>query len=183
MYEYVKSFLSKEFVESRNENLLRELRDYAEAELDAIKQEKEDAALKDLKPVYTGKYLLLHGGTPMMIGGTIPDRNDIFIVYVKSLHHAGEGFFTCDAVILRIKYTASSTPPDYVCAFDKNFSKVSVSTYNDQCYRVDFSDEPRFITEPEVNQYIQQARVDIANNCTWFLEQKFNNDNKSGDKA
>jgi transcriptional pleiotropic repressor len=37
MYEYVKSFLSKDFVESRDEKLLRELRDYAEAELDAIK--------------------------------------------------------------------------------------------------------------------------------------------------
>lgn len=181
MYEYVKSFLSKEFVESRDEKLLRELRDYAEAELDVIKREKNDASLKDLIPVYTGKYLLIQGGTLLRIGGTIPDKNDIFIVYVKSLHHAGEGFFTCDAAILRIKYTSSNTPPESVCAFDKNFSKVSVSTYNDQCYRVDFVGEPKFLSEPEVNRYIQQARIDIANNCTWFLEQKFNDDNKSGE--
>ena len=53
MYESVKSFLSKDFVESRDENLLRELRDYAEAELDAIKQERADACRKELIPLYT----------------------------------------------------------------------------------------------------------------------------------
>lgn len=181
MYEYVKSFLSKDFVESRDEKLLRELRDYAEAELDAIKQERTDALLKELIPVYTGTYLLLHGGTLTKIGFTIPEKDDFVIVYVKSLNHAGEGFFTCDAVILRIKYTDSNNPPEHVYAVDKKFSKVSVSTYYDHCYRIDFSAEPRFLSEPEVNRYIQQARVDIANNCTWFLEQKFNDDNKSGE--
>lgn len=184
MYEYVKSFLSKDFVESRDEKLLRELRDYAEAELDAIKRERTDACLKELIPVYTGKYLLLHGGELTKIGFTIPERDDFVIVYVKSLNHAGEGFFMCDAVILRIKYiTDSKHPPEHVYAFDKNFSKVSVSTYNDHCYRVDFIDEPRFLSEQEVDRYIQQARIDIANNCTWFLEQKYNDDNKSGDRA
>ncbi len=183
MYEYVKSFLSKELVESRDEKLLRELRDYAEAELDAIKQERTDACLKELIPAYTGKYLLLRGGASTKIGITIPEKDDFVIVYVKSLNHAGEGFFTCDAAILRIKYTSSNTLPESVCAFDKNFSKVSVSTYYDHCYRIDLIEEPRFLTEPEVNRYIQQARIDIANNCTWFLEQKFNDDSKSGDKT
>lgn len=185
MYEYVKSFLSKDFVESRDEKLLRELRDYAEAELDAIKQERTDALLKELIPVYTGKYLLLRGGTATKIGITIPEKDDFVIVYVKSLSHAGEGFFTCDAVILRIKYITDSKHPSEYAAyeFEKKFSKVSVSTYYDQCYRIDLRDEPRFLSEPEVNRYIQQVRVDVANNCTWFLEQKFNDDNKSGDKA
>ena len=113
MYEYVKSFLSKDFVESRDEKLLRELRDYAEAELDAIKQERTDACLKELIPVYTGKYLLLRGGASTKIGITIPEPDDFVIVYVKSLNHAGEGFFTCDAVILRIKYTDSSHPSEH----------------------------------------------------------------------
>ena len=183
MYEYAKSFLSKDFVESRDEKLLRELRDYAEAELDAIKQERTDACLKELIPVYTGKYLLLRGGTLTKIGFTIPERDDFAIVYVKSLIHAGEGFFTCDAVILHIKYTDSNHPPEHVYAVDKKFSKVSVSTYYDHCYRIDFSAEPRLLSELEVNRYIQQARVDIANNCTWFLEQKFNDDNKSGENT
>lgn len=183
MYEYVKSLLSKDFVESRDEKLLRELRDYAEAELDAIKRERADACLKELMPVCTGKYLLLRGGTATKIGITIPEKDDFVIVYVKSLNHAGEGFFTCDAVILRIKYTDSTHQPEHVYAFDKKFSKVSISTYYDHCYRIDFSEEPRFLSEPEVNRYIQQARVDITNNCTWFLEQKFNDDNKSGEKT
>lgn len=189
MYEYVKSFLSKDFVESRDEKLLRELRDYAEAELDAIKQERTDALLKELIPVYTGKYLLLRGGAATKIGITIPEKDDFVIVYVKSLNHAGEGFFTCDAVILCIKYTDSNHPhehvyPDeHVYALDKKFSKVSVSTYYDHCYRIDFSEEPRFLSEPEVNRYIMQARIDIANNCTWFLEQKFNDDSTSGEKT
>lgn len=183
MHEYIKSFLTKDFVESRDEKLLRELRDYAEAELDAIQQERTDACLKELIPVYTGKYLLLRGGASTKIGITIPEKDDFVIVYVKSLNHAGEGFFTCDAVILRIKYTDSSHPSEHVYAVDKKFSKVSVSTYYDHCYRIDFSEEPRFLSEPEVNRYIMQARIDIANNCTWFLEQKFNDDSKSGEKT
>ena len=100
---------------------------------------------------------------------------------MKSLNHAGEGFFTCDAAILRIKYTDSNHPPEHVYAVGKKFSKVSVSTYYDHCYRIDFSDEPRFLSEQEVGRYIQQARIDIANNCTWFLEQKYNDDNTSGE--
>jgi hypothetical protein len=184
MYEYVKSFISKDLLDSRDEKLMKELRDFADEELDSIRQERHDAVLKELAPAYTGKYLLLCGGTPTKIGFTIPEKDDFVIVYVKSLSHAGEGFFTCNAVILRIKYTDSKHPPEYAAyEFEKKFSKVSVSTYYDQCYRIDFSAEPRFLSELEVNRYIQQARVDITNNCTWFLEQKFNDDNKSGDNT
>jgi len=172
MYEYVKSFLSKDFVESRDEKLFRELRDYADAELDAIKQERTDALLKKLIPVYTGKYLLLCGGTPTKIGFTIPEKDDFVIVYVKKVHHAGEGFFTCDAAVMRIKYTSEKPPVESLNVFSKKFSKVSVATYNDPCLRINFTDNQRLITEEEVDKYVQSAQLDLANNYTWFLEQK-----------
>ena len=172
MYEYVKSFISKDLLDSRNEKLMKELRDFADEELDSIRQERHDAVLKDLAPAYTGKYLLLCGGTPTKIGFTIPEKDDFVIVYVKKLHHAGEGFFTCDAAVMRIKYTSERTPEESLNVFSKKFSKVSIATYNDPCLRINFTDNQRLITEEEVDRYVQSAQLDLANNYTWFLEQK-----------
>lgn len=182
MYEYVKSFLSKDLLDSRDEKLMKELRDFVDNELDSIRQEKNDAALKDLAPAYTGRYILLAGGLVTKMGFTVPDMDDILIVYAKKLHHAGEGFFTCDAAVMRIKYTSAGNPEESLNVLGKKFSKVSLATYNDPCLRVNFVDIQRFISEQEVDRYIQQVRLDIANNCTWFMEQKYNNDNKSGEK-
>jgi hypothetical protein len=172
MYEYVKSFISKDLLDSRDEKLMKELRDFADEELDSIRQEKNDAALKDLAPAYTGKYLLLCGGTPTKIGFTIPEKDDFVIVYVKKLHHAGEGFFTCDAAIMRIKYTSEKSPEESLNVFSKKFSKVSVATYNDPVLRINFTDSQRFITEEEVDRYVQSVQLDLANNYAWFMEQK-----------
>lgn len=172
MYEYVKSFISKDLLDSRDEKLMKELRDFADEELDSIRQERHDAVLKELAPAYTGKYLLLCGGTSTKIGFTIPEKDDFVIVYVKKVHHAGEGFVTCDAAVMRIKYTSERTPEESLNVFSKKFSKVSIATYNDPCMRIDFSVSQRFITEEEVDKYVQSAQLDLANNYTWFLEQK-----------
>lgn len=172
MYEYVKGFISKDLLDARDEKLMKELRDFADSELDSIRQEKNDAALKDLEPAYAGKYLLMSGGLFTRMGLTVPDKDDILIVYVKKLHHAGEGFFTCDAAVMRIKYTSERNPEEPLNVFSKKFSKVSVATYNDPCLRINFSDSRRFIDEVEVDRYIQNVQLDLANNYTWFMEQK-----------
>ena len=118
----------------------------------------------------------------MKIGMTIPDKDDFVIVYVKSVDHAGPGFILCTVSVMHIKYTTDKTLSALPGAFHKDFAKVSVETYNDQCYRINLAEEMKFLSEPEVERYIQQARVDLSNNCTWFLEQKFDQADKKGDK-
>lgn len=170
MYEKIKSMLPKELLESGDVSMFRQLREFADSEVQELKRKDTERNLDKYVPMYVGKYILEYGHLyhgPNKVDNT----NDINIVRVHAVKSVGIGFLSCKATVLGIKYGGVhkqiATGKFDVAEYDD----IQVCTYVDEDYRFSLDRTPHVLTAEEVSNYMNQARIDISNSMTWFTEQ------------
>ena len=92
--------LPEELLQSKDINLLRSIREWADTQVQSLKKEKEQKELDKYRPDIEGKFLkkinrIWKG--PI----TIPNPEDLEIVYVKKIDCVSHGFIRCKTAIIQ----------------------------------------------------------------------------------
>ena len=89
-----------------DENELREIRDYADARLQQVKEEKAFAKKEILEAKYKDKYIVKYGSNWIQNSRTLSkNENDITIAHILNISFQGRDFFRCHAKVIHIKYS------------------------------------------------------------------------------
>ena len=138
-----------------NEDELRELREYADARLQQVKDEKALANKEVLEAKYKDKYLVKYGSALMKAGG-IPNTNDITIIHVLNIDFQGRGFFRCHAKVIHIEYDSEMSLVGHLSA--AGYNEIHLECFEDSQYDLNEADINKIIDENEANQMIADAK-------------------------
>ena len=114
---------------------LRELRDYADARLQQLKQDTYQAKIDEYNEKYKDKYLLIYGKTYDTVYSVNP--NEIKIVHVLDVTFGREESFRCLAKTIEINYASEETIVNHLSA--KSYSECHVSMFVEDQYDVTIS--------------------------------------------
>lgn len=158
MNKQLEGKLPKELLESKDINLLRSIREWADRQVQSLKKTKEQEELSKFKPEIEGKYLL-KVNRKWQGPVTIPNPNDFEIAYIKKIDFVGHGFVRCKAVVISIEYSGIEQQLDKGGLTAKAFDGVQVSSWVDNQYDVSFEyiKGPRILTQQEVEKEINDA--------------------------
>ena len=96
--------LPEELLQSKDINLLRSIREWADTQVQSLKKEKEQKELDKYRPDIEGKFIKkIHRSWNGPV--TVPNPNDFEIAYIKKIDFVGHGFVRCKAVVISIEYS------------------------------------------------------------------------------
>lgn len=153
--------LPEELLQSKDINLLRSIREWADTQVQSLKKEKEQKELDKYRPDIEGKFLkkinrIWRG--PI----TVPNPKDFEIVYVKKIDFVGHGFIRCKTVVFNVVYNGFEKAMDKSNGTGTNFDGVEVSSWEDDQY--DFSFE--YLKDPVImTKEMAQKEIDKAITC------------------
>ena len=139
-----------------DEKKLKEIRDYAAYQLDAVRKQRELSQKAELEMQYKGKYVLCYGRNYSMVYST-QNLNDIKIVYVEDTDFKGNGFFVCKAKIIHIEYDNEYDSIKHIGSDD--YGVCSISYEEDDDYHLEEKDIERIITKEEAIKLIEEAKT------------------------
>lgn len=152
-----------------NEVELRELREYAEARLQQVKEEKAFAKKEVLEAKYKDKYIVKYGHDWIQSDRTFSkNENDITIAHILSINFQGSGFFRCHAKVIHIEYDSESSMISHLTS--NGFNEVNMHCYEDTQFDLREDEIDKIITQNEANGIIADAKKyqkEIMNN--WNL--------------
>ncbi len=153
--------LPKELLDSKDINLLRSIREWADSQVQSLKKEKEQKELDKYRPDIEGKFLKKINRSwrgPI----TVPNPKDFEIVYVKKIDFVGHGFIRCKTVVFNVVYSGFEKAMDKSNCTGTNFDGVEVSSWEDDQY--DFSFE--YLKDPVImTKEMAQKEIDKAIAC------------------
>lgn len=152
MNEDIKEKISK----LSNEDELRELREYADARLQQVKDEKAIANKEVLEAKYKDKYLVIYGSDGFKIGAGNTNKNDIKIVHVLDISFVGRRRFRCHAKVIHIQYDSESTFISHLTA--NGFNEIRMECFEDAQFDLDEANINEIIDENQANKMIADAK-------------------------
>lgn len=164
--EELAEFLPNDIIESKDIDLLKTLRDWADDQVQTLKAEKEQRLVNKYKPDIEGKFLLKYGycwDGPIKV----KNINDIEIIYVKKIDFVGRGFIRCNAVVINIIGYVPGSKLDNAGLSATDYDEVRISAWQDDQYDIDFelAKNPVVLTREEVDKKINFA-LNIASKQT-----------------
>ena len=152
-----------------NEDELRELREFADARLQQVKEEKAFAKKEVLEAKYKDKYIVKYGSDWKKNSSASPkNENDITIAHILNISFQGRGFFRCHAKVIHIEYDTESSMISHLTS--DGFNEVNIHCFEDTQYDLRESEIDKIITQNEANGLIADAKKlqkEIMNN--WDL--------------
>lgn len=140
-----------------NENELRELREFADARLQQVKEEKAFAKKEVLESKYKDKYIVKYGHDWIQSDRAFSNNeNDITIAHIMSVSFQGQGFFRCHARVIHIEYDSESSMISHLSA--DGFNEVNIHCYEDTQYDLREDEIDKIITQNEANEIIADAK-------------------------
>lgn len=153
MNEDIKEKISNLTVEDE----LRELRDFADARLQQVKEEKAFAKKEVLESKYKDKYIVKYGSDWMKNNITsTKNENDITIAHILSISFQGRGFFRCHAKVIHIEYDTESSMISHLTS--DGFNEVNIHCFEDTQYDLNENDIDKIISQNEANEIIADAK-------------------------
>lgn len=140
-----------------NEDDLRELREYADTCLQAVKESKAFKCKAKLENKYKDKYLLKYGRNVCKAFSSTANKNDMEIIHIIEIEFVGQGFFRCKVKGIHIK-------------FDDDYEQISHLTANDwgSAYVSYIEDEQYDLREDEIDEIITKEKamelIEVAKN-------------------
>jgi len=147
--------LKEKICKLSDENELRDIRDYADARLQQVKEEKAFAKKEILEAKYKDKYLVKYGSS-LMKSGTLPNKDDITIIHVLDIAFQGRDFFRCHAKVIHIKYDDDMGIVGHLSA--AGYNDINIQCYEDSQYDLHESDIAEIIDQNKANQIIAEAK-------------------------
>ena len=139
------------------EDELRELREFADARLQQVKEEKAFAKKEVLEAKYKDKYIVKYGSDWMQNSRICTkNKNDITIAHILNISFQGRGFFRCHAKVIHIEYNSESTFISHLTS--DGFNEVNIHCFEDTQYDLNESDIDKIITQNEANGMIADAK-------------------------
>ena len=140
-----------------NEDELRELREFADARLQQVKEEKAFAKKEVLEAKYKDKYIVKYGSDWMKNSSASPkNENDITIAHILNISFQGRGFFRCHAKVIHIEYDSESSMIAHLTS--DGFNEVNIHCFEDTQYDLRESEIDKIITQNEANGLIADAK-------------------------
>ena len=156
--------LPEEVVNSKDINLIKEIRDWASNRVDNLRVEKRQAELDKYRPDIEGKIVFKYGKIYNKPFSEI-NPNDLFIIKVNKIDFVGHGFIRCDVVICNIKYGDRRESLDLGLFTADDYGSVSVSTYANNQYDFSFSElnELTILTEEQAKDMLNNGISAVTN--------------------
>lgn len=140
-----------------NEDELRELREFADARLQQVKEEKAFAKKEVLESKYKDKYIVIYGSDWMKNSRICTkNENDITIAHILNISFQGRGFFRCHAKVIHIEYDSESSFVSHLTA--DGFNEVNIHCFEDTQYDLNENEIDKIITQNEANEIIADAK-------------------------
>lgn len=140
-----------------NEDELRELREFADARLQQVKEEKAFAKKEVLEAKYKDKYIVKYGSNWMTNSRICTkNENDITIAHILNISFQGRGFFRCHAKVIHIEYDSESSFVSHLTA--DGFNEVNIHCFEDAQYDLNENEIDKIITQNEANEIIADAK-------------------------
>lgn len=140
-----------------NEDDLRELREYADTCLQAVKESKAFKCKAKLENKYKDKYLLIYG---RFIGKAFSSVNkkDMTIIHVEEIEFSGRGFFRCKVKGIHIKFDDEYERISHLTA---DWGSAYVSFIEDNQYDLREDEIDEIITKEKAMELIEVAKNDF----------------------
>lgn len=167
MAEPINKILPESVLNLKDVDTLRAIRQWADDAVQERKKEKMEDDIDKYRPIYEGKYLVTHGHAwngPI----SVPNVNDTYIAKIHKIEFVGRGFFRCSATVLHIVYGGVSDKLDHSLSAS-DFNEVSIATYRDNSYDVDYTKSPVFMDEKTVKATVRKAGGSIEKAVNWFF--------------
>lgn len=155
--------LPEELLQSKDINLLRSIREWADTQVQLLKKEKEQKELDKYKPDIEGKFIKkIHRSWRGSI--TVPNPNNFEIAYIKKIDFVGNGFVRCKAIVINIEYSGIEQQVDKGGISAKMFDGVQISSWIDNQYDISFEyiKNPMILARQEAEKEIDDA-ISCAN--------------------
>lgn len=165
----IREILPTQITESTDVAFLRTVREYLDGLVQAAKDKNIAEHITEYRPMYEGKFILTLGKIYTK-ASFVNNPNDITIAKIHSVDYVLHGALKCHATIFNIKYKDDDS---HIATGlnTTNFDSVSIRAYNHTGYSVDLVDKPIFLTQEQVQTYVDDATKRCRFNGRWFLEE------------
>ena len=178
MNKQLEGKLPEELLQSKDINLLRSIREWADTQVQSLKKEKEQKELDKYRPDIEGKFIKkIHRSWNGPV--TVPNPNNFEIAYIKKIDFVGHGFVRCKAVVISIEYSGIEQQLDKGGLTAKSFDGVQVSSWIDNQYDISFEyiKSPVILAQQEAKKEIDDV-ISCANLQKTVFWSNINQENK-----